>query len=161
MIKILFVCLGNICRSPMAESVFDGLVEQAGLSGKVKTDSAGTSDYHIGEPPDPRTLEIVAKYGLENDHRGRQITTTDFSQFDYIVAMDQSNMADIQQVAPTDSSHTRIFLMRDFENNSNEKDVPDPYWSDQDGFEQVYQILLRSSQNFLDYLQQEHPELHP
>ncbi|MEM9674936.1 MAG: low molecular weight protein-tyrosine-phosphatase [Bacteroidota bacterium] len=161
MIRVLFVCLGNICRSPMAESIFDGLVERAGLVGKIETDSAGTSNYHIGELPDPRTLEIVAKYGLESNSRGRQLTKADFDQFDYIIVMDQSNFADSKRLMTADSSQAKLFLMRDFDDQPTEKDVPDPYWSGKDGFEQIYQILLRSCQNFLTYLQQQHPELHP
>jgi protein-tyrosine phosphatase len=145
----------------MAESVFDGLVEKAGLKGKLETDSAGTSNYHIGEAPDPRTLEIVAKYGLENNSRGRQLAKSDFERFDYIVTMDQSNLADSKQLMTSDSTQAKLLLMRDFDDKPTEKDVPDPYWSGQDGFEQVYRILFRSCQNFLTYLQQQHPELNP
>ncbi|MGB3588833.1 MAG: low molecular weight protein-tyrosine-phosphatase [Tunicatimonas sp.] len=159
MIRVLFVCLGNICRSPMAEAVFNSSVEKTGLSGLIDSDSAGTSDYHIGEPPDSRTMDIVHKYRLELNHQGRQFTASDFDKFDYIVAMDQSNLSNIKRLLPNDMSDERIFLMRDFDHKADTKDVPDPYWSEADGFEEVYQILLRSCQNFIDYLKKNRADL--
>ncbi|MEM9832145.1 MAG: low molecular weight protein-tyrosine-phosphatase [Bacteroidota bacterium] len=159
MIKVLFVCLGNICRSPMAEAVFNGLIRQHGLEGLIESDSAGTSDYHIGEPPDPRTLDVVRKYQLELNHQGRQFTTGDFGKFDYILAMDESNLSNIRRKSPTSVSQDRVFLMREFDEQADSQGVPDPYWSGEDGFEEVYQILHRSCQNFIDYLKKNHPEL--
>nr|WKN37534.1 low molecular weight phosphotyrosine protein phosphatase [Tunicatimonas sp. TK19036] len=159
MIKVLFVCLGNICRSPMAESVFNGLLLKEGLEGQVTSDSAGTSDYHIGEPPDPRTMDIVEKYQLSNNHRGRQFIRADFQQFDYVLAMDRSNLANIKRVLSSEDIKDRVFLMRDFDDEAPGADVPDPYWSEADGFEQVYQIILRSCQDFIVYLKEKHPAL--
>ncbi|WKN40556.1 low molecular weight protein-tyrosine-phosphatase [Tunicatimonas pelagia] len=159
MIRVLFVCLGNICRSPMAEAVFNSLVEKNGLAGLIDSDSAGTSDYHIGEPPDSRTMDVVQKYHLNLDHQGRQFTTHDFHKFNYIMAMDQSNLSNIKRLLPSQASDDTIFLMRDFDDKAGAKNVPDPYWSEADGFEEVYQILLRSCQNFIDYLKKNHTDL--
>jgi protein-tyrosine phosphatase len=143
----------------MAESVFQGLLQQEKLTDQVETDSAGTSDYHIGEPPDPRTMDILSKYQLSSNHRGRQFTLSDFTEFDYILAMDHSNLNHIKRLLPPTFSENRVFLMRDFDDQGTGTEVPDPYWSGADGFEQVYQILLRSCKNFLTYLKEQHPEL--
>ena len=159
MIRVLFVCLGNICRSPVAESVFNGLIQQEGLADQIQSDSAGTSDYHIGELPDPRTIDIVKKYHLTSSHRGRQFTTDDFLDFDYILAMDQNNLENIKRLLPSEDAEHRIFLMRDFDDQGRGEDVPDPYWSKADGFENVYQLLLRSCKNFISFLKEEHPSL--
>ncbi len=159
MVRVLFVCLGNICRSPMAEAVFNSSVEKTGLSGLIDSDSAGTSDYHIGEPPDSRTMDIVRKYQLKLDHQGRQFTTNDFDKFDYIMAMDQNNLSNIKRLLPSSMPDDKVFLMRDFDNKDDTKDVPDPYWSEADGFEEVYQILLRSCQNFIDFLKKNRADL--
>ncbi len=159
MIKILFVCLGNICRSPMAEAIFNGLIQKYGLAGFIESDSAGTSDYHIGEPPDSRTLGVVHKYQLKLDHQGRQFTTGDFNKFNYIIAMDESNLSNIQRQLPKSADNKKILLMREFDEQADSQSVPDPYWSSEDGFEEVYQILHRSCQNFINYLKKNHPEL--
>lgn len=143
----------------MAESVFRGLVEEEELDDRMEVDSAGTSDYHIGEPSDPRTLDVVRKYRLTGDHRGRQFTVADFTDFDYILAMDRSNLSNIKRLLPAGTSDDRIFLMRDFDDQQPGAEVPDPYWSEADGFEEVYRMLLRSSKNLLSYLKEQHPEL--
>lgn len=143
----------------MAESVFNGLLRQEGLEDRIASDSAGTSDYHIGEPPDPRTMDIVRKYQLSSGHRGRQFISADFAEFDYILAMDSRNLDHIRRLLPSGDAEHRVFLMREFDDLEQGTDVPDPYWSEADGFEEVYQILLRCCKNFLTYLKAQHPSL--
>ncbi len=152
MIRVLFVCLGNICRSPLAESVFNQLVAEAGVSHRITCDSAGTSDYHIGEPPDKRTLAVGRQHKLQISHRGRQFSKQDFADFTYIIAMDDKNLTHIKAMLPTQDTHKKIFLMRDFEDHPAAEDVPDPYWSGPQGFEEVYGILLRTCRNLLAHI---------
>lgn len=149
-IRVLFVCLGNICRSPMAEGVFRRLVQDRGLEGKIDCDSAGTSGWHIGEGPDPRTVETAARHGLELDHRGRKFTSADFGDFDYILAMDRQNYRDIQSVQGCRQYKGSLSLMRDYDEQSPGSDVPDPYYGGLDGFERMYDTLLRSCGGLLD-----------
>jgi protein-tyrosine phosphatase len=157
MINVLFVCLGNICRSPMAEAVFNQLLKDNNLQDKICCDSAGTSDYHIGEPPDSRTMDIVVAKGLSLDHKGRQFLAKDFDDFKYIIAMDKENRKNILKLESAKASKQyRVFLMREFEDNPANLNVPDPYWSGQDGFTEVYNILHESSQNLLAYIRKEH-----
>jgi len=157
MIKVLFVCLGNICRSPLAEAVFNHLAKQRGLQDRLSCDSAGTSTYHIGEPPDERTFEVAEKNGLTLNHLGRQIRADDFQEFDYILAMDESNYRDILQFAKNRGVKLRdgrVVKLRKFENSGANLDVPDPYYGGMRGFDQVYDILNRSITGFLDYLEE-------
>lgn len=157
MIHVLFVCLGNICRSPMAEAVFNELLRKENLQNQIQCDSAGTSDYHIGKPPDPRTMDIVKEYSLMLQHLGRQFLTNDFDKFDYIIAMDQRNRDHILKLERKGKEKSyEVFLMREFDEEATHLDVPDPYWSAQDGFTEVYHILWRSSQKLLDYIRKEH-----
>ncbi|MGK7396206.1 MAG: low molecular weight protein-tyrosine-phosphatase [Candidatus Cyclobacteriaceae bacterium M3_2C_046] len=160
MIKVLFVCLGNICRSPLAEAIFIKQIKERGWEKKFRVDSAGTSNYHIGDEPDQRTFEVAEKNGLTLDHLGRQIKIEDFRDYDYILAMDQSNYDDIMSYKAYVAKGIQlpeIHLMRKFENDGSQKDVPDPYFGGSRGFQEVYDILERTIANFLDYLQEKHP----
>ncbi len=156
MVKVLFVCLGNICRSPLAEAVFNKLIAEKGLTRHISCDSAGTSDYHIGEPPDRRTLDMVGQYKLHLDHRGRQFSIQDFTDFDYIITMDRRNREDVKALMNHHTHSPKVFLMRNFDDRQEEPDVPDPYWSGKEGFEHVYQILQRSCQKLLAHIVREH-----
>lgn len=156
MVKVLFVCLGNICRSPLAEAVFNKLVEEEGLKDKIVSDSAGTSDYHIGESPDQRTVDVATQNKLLISHKARQFSNQDFSDFDYIIAMDRSNLQHIKSLLHTQELDSQpVFLMRDFEENPDEPDVPDPYWSGKEGFIHVHRILFRCCRNLLNHIIEE------
>jgi protein-tyrosine phosphatase len=157
MINVLFVCLGNICRSPMAEGIFNKIIEEKGLHLKISSDSAGTSAYHIGEDPDHRMQETALKHAIRLDHKGRQLNVKDFDHYHYIIAMDQNNFDDIKLLSSNHPrSHDGILLMRDFDHPKDNKNVPDPYWSKMDGFEEVYQILHRCNTAFVDFLAKQH-----
>ena len=157
MINVLFVCLGNICRSPLAEGVFQNLVEQKKLSDLIFCDSAGTSGWHIGEPPDRRSEAIANQHGLTLNHSGRQLEPDDFKNFDYIIAMDKDNLRDIQQAHGFKNiEESRILMMREFDDVDKGADVPDPYFGGPEGFENVYQMLERSCKNLLTFIQSEH-----
>ncbi|PRY86249.1 low molecular weight protein-tyrosine-phosphatase [Mongoliibacter ruber] len=157
MIKVLFVCLGNICRSPLAEAIFNHKLKSVALDYKIKCDSCGTSDYHIGELPDERTITCAQKHKIPISHRARQLNRVDLREFDYIIAMDQSNMDNIEQLILKNSlKHQNVYLIREFQPNTTNLDVPDPYYGGQDGFENVYNILDDSLNHFLEHLKLEH-----
>ncbi|MFN3759684.1 MAG: low molecular weight protein-tyrosine-phosphatase [Algoriphagus aquaeductus] len=157
MIKVLFVCLGNICRSPLAEAIFNQKIKLLGLEGKFKSDSAGTSDYHIGELPDERTLRCAQRNGLKIDHRGRQVNRTDFREFDYIIAMDDNNLRNLNNLKARYNFPTKeIHLMRDFVSDWQGLPVPDPYYGGEEGFDEIYQILEESIEGFLEQVKVTH-----
>jgi protein-tyrosine phosphatase len=157
MINVLFVCLGNICRSPLAEGIFKKLVKEKGLDSFIFSDSAGTSRWHIDEPPDTRSIQIAEKNGVELDHYGRQILRNDLDKFDYILAMDNENYEGILRLKNPDHYHkTKIMIMRDFDNQQSGADIPDPYYGGQDGFQIVYDMLEESLTNLLNHIVKEH-----
>ncbi|MBQ0115032.1 MAG: low molecular weight phosphotyrosine protein phosphatase [Bacteroidales bacterium] len=152
---ILFVCLGNICRSPAAEGVFGQLVEEEGLSDRFDIDSAGTYSGHRGQLPDQRMLIHARRRGLELTHRSRPIEVSDFERFDMIVAMDSSNRYDLEEMAPTPSDKAKIVMMGDYIDpymRTFHDYVPDPYYEGSEGFELVLDLLEGACQNLLDYI---------
>lgn len=151
MIKVLFVCLGNICRSPLAEAIFNKKIALAGMQNQFKSDSAGTSDYHIGELPDERTLSCAKKYELSIHHRGRIVHRTDFRDFQYILAMDENNLKVLGQLKDRFGFPKKeIHLMRNFVDHTKGLSVPDPYYGGEEAFEEIYQILDEAIENFLN-----------
>ncbi|MBL4801405.1 MAG: low molecular weight phosphotyrosine protein phosphatase [Emcibacter sp.] len=157
MIKILFVCLGNICRSPTAEGIFRHKLNQAGIKDgyleNIFLDSAGTGAYHVGKNPDPRSCDIARKYGVNlEDLRARRLTRQDFSDYDYILGMDQENINHMKDMCPPMHQHKINLFMTYAENCPGITEVPDPYTGGLDGFEQVYDIIDRGSSGLLKHL---------
>ena len=152
--KVLFVCMGNICRSPTAEAVFRHYVEQAGLSEQIQIDSAGTHDYHIGEVPDRRARQAAGQRGYDMTAlRGRQVGPEDFNRFDYVLAMDRSNLAMLERLRPADAdSHLGLFL--DFARSHAEREVPDPYYGGADGFEKVLNMVEDAAEGLLLHIRE-------
>lgn len=156
MVRVLFVCLGNICRSPMAEGLFLDQVQKQGLEDQIEVDSCGTGGWHVGERADRRMQATAARHGVALPSRARKVRMSDFSEFDYILAMDDSNLHDLQSLErQAASSSAQLFKMRHFDEEAPEADVPDPYYGGDRGFEEVYQMLVRSSQALLDHIRQE------
>ena len=150
--KILFVCLGNICRSPLAEAVFAEHVRQSGLAAKISVDSAGTAGYHAGERVDPRTRACAARHSLEITHRARAVVSADFETFDLLVAMDDSNAADLRRRAPHAQARRKVRMMRDWD-PSGPGEVPDPYYGGDADFDHVWHLCDRSSPRLLAEIQ--------
>ena len=148
--RVLFVCMGNICRSPMAEGVFRHMVRQAGLDDIVKVDSAGTHAFHAGETPDKRAQAIAAKRGFDiADLRARQVQDKDFEAYDLILAMDWDNLGLLQQIAPKNAHHKLQLLMR-FATEHESATIPDPYYGAQQGFEQAFDFIEDACAGLLD-----------
>ena len=151
--RLLFVCLGNICRSPAAEGTFRHLVRERGLESEFEIDSAGTGAYHVGDPPNGRATATAARRGIRLEGAARQFKARDFDRFDLILAMDRSNYEDILSLARDDEQRGRVRLYRSFDpevSGSQIPDVPDPYYGGQSGFEQVQDIMERTSAALLD-----------
>ncbi|MBC7892105.1 MAG: low molecular weight phosphotyrosine protein phosphatase [Sphingobacteriaceae bacterium] len=163
MIHVLFVCLGNICRSPIAEATFQQLVGEAGLSEKIDCDSAATHRYHLGDLPDPRTRRNAESHDLTFTHHCRLLKGEDFRRFDYVIGMDEGNLENIRAIAHRATgaypSDEQVFLLRKFDP---ERDagpipaVPDPFYDDEAAFEEVYQIVRRCNEQFLQFLIHQH-----
>ena len=150
MVKILFVCMGNICRSPTAEGVFRQKVIDAGLQDKVHIDSAGTHAYHVGEPPDSRAQAAALKRGFDlSDQRARRVSPADFEEFDYVIAMDSSNAADLHAICPPGQEH-KIKLFLEFGSQSDVTEVPDPYYGGSTGFERVLDLIEDAADGLLN-----------
>ncbi|WP_421659131.1 low molecular weight protein-tyrosine-phosphatase [Leptothermofonsia sp. ETS-13] len=153
--KLLFVCLGNICRSPSAENIMNYLIAREGLEGQVVCDSAGTSSYHIGSPPDRRMTAAARQRGIILRGSARQFTRADFEAFDLILAMDRDNFADICYLDPEGKYKDKIRLMCDFCTHHSLKEVPDPYYGGPEGFNQVIDLLLDACEGLLSYVKKE------
>lgn len=143
--------MGNICRSPTAEAVFRHFVENAGLGGTIVMDSAGTHDYHVGEPPDARTRRAAEQRGYDmGGLRGRQVEPADFHRFDYVLAMDRANLDILNRIAPAGAAPARLFL--EFARHHREREVPDPYYGGADGFERVLDLVEDAAQGLLQHI---------
>lgn len=155
-VNVLFVCMGNICRSPTAEAVFRHLVGQAGLLEYIRIDSAGTHDYHIGDAPDARTQRAASQRGYDMSLlRGRQVEVADFADFDYVLAMDNANLSILQRLRPRDArGHLGLFL--EFAEHGGGREVPDPYYGGADGFERVLDLAEAAAQGLLRHIRQQH-----
>ena len=153
MINVLFVCLGNICRSPLAEGIFDKKLEERNLSQQISCDSAGTGAWHIGKQPDPRSIEIARKNEIILNHQGRQLSREDFTEFDYIIAMDRDNYRDIEELMDGSGfDDQNLIMMRQFDDLGKGENVPDPYFGGSDGFKLVFEMLDRSCDNLIDHI---------
>ena len=149
--SILFVCMGNICRSPTAEGVFRYHVSQAGLDERVMIDSAGTHAYHVGEPPDRRAMAAAARRGMSLEGiRARRVADEDFERFDYIIAMDEDNLYRLKDQSPPEH-HEKLRLFLEF-SSSNQREVPDPYYGGSAGFERVLELVEDASRGLLETL---------
>jgi protein-tyrosine phosphatase len=156
-LKVLFVCLGNICRSPLAEGVFRHMVAAAGLADKFIIDSAGTSSYHIGDPPDSRTTAVALTRGVQLSGAARQVLTRDLMDFDYVLVMDEENLESVKRLVKGKTTRAQIKLLREFDvQATNVFNVPDPYYGGPRGFENVHDIVERSCAALLEQIRADH-----
>lgn len=152
--RLLFVCLGNICRSPLAEGICRHLAVERGLEKQLEIDSCGTGSWHIGEKPHVETIRVADRHKVKLDGiRARQIIRGDLEEFDLVVAMDRQNLSDIEDLNGGPGNH--IVTMRDYDSNRDSIDVPDPYFGGRDGFQDVFDILFRSIEQLLDDIEEE------
>ncbi|KOU32844.1 protein tyrosine phosphatase [Streptomyces sp. WM6372] len=152
MYRVCFVCTGNICRSPMAESVFRARVAEAGLDALVEVDSAGTGGWHEGDGADPRTVTVLEAAGYEQSHRARRFRASWFAGLDLVIALDAGHLHDLRTLAPTPEDAAKVRLLRSYDPaaTSAETDVPDPYYGSLDGFEQCLELVEAASEGLLD-----------
>jgi protein-tyrosine phosphatase len=149
-IAVLFVCMGNICRSPTAEGVFRHLVQKEGHDNWINTDSAGTHAYHIGEQPDPRSQQTALTRGIDlSDLRARKAIENDFHEFDYVLAMDDDNYRLLENICPA-GLESKLCLFLDFSSEYSETQVPDPYYDGEQGFDHVFDLVESASRGLLD-----------
>jgi protein-tyrosine phosphatase len=152
--EICFVCLGNICRSPLAEGVFQALIEEKGLENQIVIHSAGTGNWHVGASPDARMQATARKKGILLTSRAQQIQAGDIRRFNLILAMDRSNLETMEYLCTPETAEKKIRLFRSFDPEANgDLDVPDPYYGRDDGFEHVFQIVHRTCPPILEYVQ--------
>lgn len=153
--RLLFVCLGNICRSPSAENIMHHLLQARQLTHRIRCDSAGTSSYHIGSPPDRRMAQAARQQGIELVGQARQFQTADFEAFDWILAMDEENYRDILSLDPQGHYTHKVRKICDYCQHYADTDVPDPYYGGAEGFRYVIDLLMDACEGFLDELLQE------
>lgn len=155
-VNVLFVCLGNICRSPTAEGVFRRMIEEAGLWADVRIDSAGVAPWQVGRPPDPRAVAAARRHGIElAGLRARQVGAFDFDAFDYLIAMDRQNLADLRAACPPLRAD-RLHLLLAFTAAGAGSDVPDPFYGGTDGFEAVFDLIEDGARGLFDYIRDRH-----
>ena len=155
-VRVLFVCLGNICRSPVAEAVFRDLVERAGLEDVIEIDSAGTSGWHAGDPPDARSTETAAGRGITLAGASRKLVEDDLHAFHYVIAMDAENLDGIRALQSRAGGPARVHRLREFDPDPDHGDVPDPYYGGPRGFEDVHDIIERAAAGLLAHVRREH-----
>lgn len=154
MVKVLLVCMGNICRSPTAEGVLRSHAERTGLINHMEIDSAGTHGYHVGAPPDPRSQKAAARRGYDlSKLRARRVAKTDFQHYDFILAMDRDNLALLEEACPQEERH-RLGLFLDYARSFTESEVPDPYYGGPDGFERVLDLIEDAAAGLIETLRQ-------
>lgn len=153
-VKVIFVCMGNICRSPTAEGVFRKLIEVQGLDRAIETDSAGTHGYHAGESPDRRARETAARRGVDlSDLRARQVGASDFDYFDYVLAMDEDNLRSLSAICPPDH-RDKLVLFMEFAPHLRSREVPDPYYGAAGGFDRVFDMVEAAAEGLLNDIRQ-------
>jgi protein-tyrosine phosphatase len=156
MVRVLFVCMGNICRSPVAAGALRRLVDERGLDGAIEVDSAGTSGYHVGEPADDRAAESAGRRGFDiSAHRARRVSGRDFQDFDYVIAMDRDNYDELLAVSPS-GYEDRISLLLQFAPHLGVDEVPDPYYGGPSGFEHVLDLVQEAAEALLEHLAVRH-----
>lgn len=163
--NVLYVCLGNICRSPLGEATFNELVKEKGLQDSLWADSAGTAGYHVGKHADPRSIKVAAKHNIELDHIVRKVTSDDLDKFDHIAVMDEENFEEIHtfyfKTKGFPPSADKLFLIRDFDPEvRGVQNVKDPYFEGDEAFEEVFQILKRSNEKLIEHLVEKY-EINP
>ncbi len=152
-VSVLFVCLGNICRSPLGEGVLAHRLEEEDLSDRVRVDSAGTGAWHLGEPPDPRSTEVAIRHGIALQGRARRVSVEDFHEFDYIFAMDRTNLRDLRHLESQGEGGALLTLFREFDpHKDGDLDVPDPYYGGADGFDLMFDMVDRTCAAFVEHL---------
>jgi protein-tyrosine phosphatase len=163
-VRVLFVCLGNICRSPTAEGVMRELVSREGLEGAIVVESAGTGAWHVGSPPDARAAEAARARGVELSGTARQVRTQDFEDFDYLVAMDAENLRALRSLAHGEDQRAKVRLLREFDpasaggaEDAGGLDVPDPYYGGADGFDEVFELVRAACAGLLEQLRDDAP----
>lgn len=147
--SVLFVCLGNICRSPIAEAVLKKQLADRGLTGQWLVDSAALGPWHVGELPDPRALITLKKHGLHTAHRGRMVKAEDFSRFEFVLGMDHENISELQEIQPRGSS-AHLALLGSYDKQREEDEIEDPYMQEDKAFEEVFQLVWQACSDFLD-----------
>ena len=154
-VKVLFVCMGNICRSPTAHGLFQTLVDKHQLGAVIQVDSAGTHSYHIGSPPDSRSQATARQRGVDlSGLRARRFVSADFNEYDYLLGMDRANIADMRAIKP-DTATANLQLMLEYSGKFNQVEVPDPYFGD-DGFDLVFDMIDDASQGLLQHIRSQH-----
>lgn len=154
-IRVLFCCMGNICRSPTAQGVFTKLVIEEGLSDRIEIDSAGTHAYHVGEPPDPRARETARRRGIDlSRQRARRAVAEDFEQFDYVLAMDEDNHRALSALCPP-GFEERLRLFMDYAPHLERREVPDPYYGGTNGFDAVFDMVDEAARGLLEAIRRE------